>query len=68
MKETESTMKKFLGAFTAIATTFANQAASAVEHKSVQPTRRTPQVAQPITQQQQIAQINRKLYPNVMPS
>ena len=31
-------MKKFLGAFTAIATTFANQAASAVEHKSVQPT------------------------------
>jgi hypothetical protein len=35
---------------------------------SVQPTRRTPQVAQPITQQQQIAQINRKLYPNVMPS
>jgi len=30
-------MKKFLGAFTAIATTFANQAASAVEHKSVQP-------------------------------
>ena len=26
-------MKKFLGAFTAIATTFANQAASVVEHK-----------------------------------
>ena len=30
-------MKKFLGAFTAIATTFANQTASAVEHKSVHP-------------------------------
>ena len=35
---------------------------------TVQPTRRTPQVVQPITQQQQIAQINRKLYPNVLPS
>ena len=29
---------------------------------SVQPTRRTPLVAQPINQQQQIAQVNRKLY------
>jgi hypothetical protein len=29
---------------------------------SVQPTRRTPQIAQPITQQQQIAVANRKLY------
>jgi hypothetical protein len=35
---------------------------------TVQPTRRTPQVTQPITQQQQIAQINRKLYPNVLPT
>jgi len=35
---------------------------------TVQPTRRTPQITQPITQQQQIAQINRKLYPNVLPS
>ena len=35
---------------------------------TVQPTRRTAQVPQQITQQQQIAQINRKLYPNVMPS
>ncbi len=35
--------------------------------KTVQPTRRTPQVTQPITQQQQIAQVNRKLYPNVLP-
>ena len=35
---------------------------------NVQPTRRTPQVTQPFTQQQQIAQINRKLYPNVLPS
>ncbi len=35
---------------------------------SLQPTRRTPQVAQPITQHQQIAQANRKLYPNVLPT
>ena len=35
---------------------------------TVQPTRRTPLVAQPISQQQQIAQVNRKLYPNVLPS
>jgi hypothetical protein len=35
---------------------------------TVQPTRRTSQVTQPITQQQQISQINRKLYPNVLPS
>ena len=35
---------------------------------TVQPTRRTPQVTQPITQKQQIAQVNRKLYPNVLPS
>jgi hypothetical protein len=34
---------------------------------TVQPTRRTAQVTQPITQQQQIAQVNRKLYPNVLP-
>jgi hypothetical protein len=34
---------------------------------TVQPTRKTAQVTQPITQQQQIAQINRKLYPNVLP-
>ena len=32
---------------------------------TVQPTRRTPQVTQPISQQQQIAQINRKIYPNM---
>jgi hypothetical protein len=35
---------------------------------TVQPTLRTPQVTQPISQKQQIAQINRKLYPNVLPS
>jgi hypothetical protein len=35
---------------------------------TVQPTRRTAQVTQPISQQQQIAQINRKLYPNVLPT
>ena len=35
---------------------------------SVQPTRRTAQVTQPISQQQQIAQINRKIYPNVLPN
>jgi hypothetical protein len=35
---------------------------------TVQPTRKAPQVAQPINQQQQIAQINRKLYPNVLPT
>ena len=35
---------------------------------TVQPTRRTAQVAQPINQQQQISQINRKLYPNVLPT
>ena len=34
---------------------------------TVQPTRKTAQVTQPITQQQQIAQINRKLYTNVLP-
>ncbi len=35
---------------------------------SVQPTRKTPQVAQPLTQQQQIAVANKKLYPNVLPN
>ena len=35
---------------------------------SVQPTHRTAQVSQPISQQQQIAQINRKIYPNVLPN
>ena len=35
---------------------------------TVQPTRKTAQVTQPTTQQQRIAQINRKLYPNVLPS
>ena len=35
---------------------------------TVQPTRRTAQVTQPFTQQQQISQINRKLYPNVLPT
>ena len=35
---------------------------------SLQPTRRTPQVAQPISQQQQIAQVNRKLSPNTLPT
>ena len=35
---------------------------------NVQPTPRNTQVAQPISQQQKIAQINRKLYPNVLPS
>ena len=35
---------------------------------TVQPTRRTPQVAQSLIQKQQIAQANRKLYPNVIPS
>jgi hypothetical protein len=35
---------------------------------TVQPTRKAPQVAQPISQHQQIAQINRKLYPNVLPT
>jgi hypothetical protein len=34
---------------------------------SVQPTRSTPQVVQPISQQQRTAQINKKLYPNVLP-
>jgi hypothetical protein len=32
-----------------------------------QPTRRTPQIAQPLSQQQQIAQVNRKLSSNVLP-
>ena len=35
---------------------------------NVQPTPRNIQVAQPISQKQKIAQINRKLYPNVLPS
>ena len=35
---------------------------------TVQPTPRNTQVAQPISQQQKIAQINRKLYPNMLPS
>jgi hypothetical protein len=35
---------------------------------TVQPTRRTPQVPQQPSQQQQLAQMNRKLYPNVMPT
>ena len=35
---------------------------------TVQPTLKAPHVAQPINQQQQIAQINRKLYPNVLPT
>jgi hypothetical protein len=34
---------------------------------TIQPTRRTAQVAQTISQQQQIALANRKLYPNVLP-
>ena len=34
---------------------------------TVQPTRKTSLVAQPITQQKRIAQINKKLYPNVLP-
>ena len=34
---------------------------------TVQPTRSTPQVVQPISQQQRTAQINKKLYPNVLP-
>lgn len=35
---------------------------------TVQPTRRTPQVPQQPSQQQKFAQMNRKLYPNVLPT
>ena len=35
---------------------------------TVQPTRKAPQVPQKPSQQQQIAQMNRKLYPNVLPT
>jgi hypothetical protein len=35
---------------------------------TVQSTRKAPQVPQPNNPQQQITQINRKLYPNVLPT